>query len=93
MSGCCSRGSAAEQCSSANCGPRDVRRFIAEQLEALNTNSNALTIASALRAYLRYRASCGDAVQPLLAVISSPAHWSLASLPRALDARARSSGC
>ena len=64
--------------------PEDVRRFIAEQLEVLGTTSNAITIASTLRAYLRYRASCGDAVQPMLAVISSPAHWSLASLPRAL---------
>lgn len=33
---------------------------------------------------LRYRTTCGDAVQPLLAVIASPAHWSMASLPRAL---------
>lgn len=64
--------------------PDDVRRFIAEQLESLGTTSNAITIASTLRAYLRYRASCGDAVQPLLAVIASPAHWSLASLPRGL---------
>ena len=65
--------------------PEDVRRFIAEQLQSLSTTSNAITIASALRAYLHYRASCGDAVQPLLAVISSPAHWSLASLPRSLE--------
>lgn len=64
--------------------PEDVHRFIAEQLESLGTTSNAITIASTLRAYLRYRASCGDAVQPLLAVITSPAHWSLASLPRGL---------
>ena len=64
--------------------PEDLRHFIAEQLESLNTTSNAITIAAALRAYLRYRASCGDAVQPLLAVISSPAYWSLASLPRSL---------
>ncbi len=62
----------------------NIRDFIAEQLKSLSTTSNAITIASALRAYLRYRASCGDAVQPLLAVISSPAHWSLASLPRSL---------
>jgi integrase/recombinase XerC len=62
----------------------DVRRFIADQLDSLGTISNAITIASTLRAYLRYRASCGDAVQPLLAVIASPAHWSLASLPRGL---------
>ena len=62
----------------------DIRQFIAEQLDALGTTSNAITIASTLRAYLRYRATCGDAVQPLLAVIASPAHWSMASLPRAL---------
>ena len=64
--------------------PDDLRRFVAEQLEVLGTTSNAVTIAAALRAYLRYRAGCGDAVQPLLAVIGSPAQWSLASLPRAL---------
>lgn len=64
--------------------PDDVRRFIAEQLKVLGTISNAITIASTLRAYLRYRARCGNTVQPLLAVISSPAHWSLAPLPRAL---------
>ena len=62
----------------------DIRQFIAEQLDALGTISNATTIASTLRAYLRYRATCGDAMQPLLAVIASPAHWSMASLPRAL---------
>ncbi|HET9033768.1 MAG TPA: tyrosine-type recombinase/integrase, partial [Dokdonella sp.] len=31
-----------------------------------------------------YRATCGDSVQPLLAVIKTPAHWGLASLPRSL---------
>ncbi len=62
----------------------DIRRFIADQLDALGSISNAITIASTLRAYLRYRATCGDAVQPLLAVIVSPAHWSMASLPRGL---------
>ena len=62
----------------------DVRQFIVDQLQALATTSNAITIASTLRAYLRYRATCGDAVQPLLAVIASPAHWSMATLPRGL---------
>ena len=62
----------------------DLRRFIADQLDSLSTISNAITIASTLRAYLRYHATCGDAVQPLLAVIASPAHWSLAPLPRSL---------
>jgi integrase/recombinase XerC len=64
--------------------PEDVRQFIVDQLQALGTTSNAITIASTLRAYLRYRATCGDVVQPLLAVIASPAHWSMASLPRGL---------
>lgn len=64
--------------------PDDVRRFIAEQLELRNTTSNAITINGALRGYLRWRSSCGDAVQPLLGVIISPPNWSLASLPRAL---------
>ena len=62
----------------------NLRRFIADQLDSLSTTSNAITIASTLRAYLRYRATCGDAVQPLLAVIASPAHWSLTPLPRGL---------
>lgn len=66
--------------------PEDVRCFIASQMEKLDSISNATTIAATLRAYLRYRATCGDAVQPLLAVIGSTAHWSLASLPRALKA-------
>jgi integrase/recombinase XerC len=64
--------------------PEDVRQFIGDQLQKLGTTSNAISIASALRAYLRYRATRGDAVQPLLAVIASPAHWSMASLPRGL---------
>jgi integrase/recombinase XerC len=63
----------------------DIRRFVGEQMELLNTTSNAITINGALRAYLRWRAMCGDAVRPLLAAIASPANWSLASLPRALQ--------
>ena len=66
--------------------PSDVRRFIAEQLELRGTASNATTMASAFRAYFRYRTTCGDRVHALAGVISSPAHWSLASLPRALSA-------
>jgi integrase len=40
-------------------------------------------VATALRSYLRYRTVCGDSVAGLNAVISSPAQWKLASLPRA----------
>jgi len=65
--------------------PDDVRQFIADQLELRRTASNATTMASALRDYLRYRATRGDRVGGLTGVISSPAHWSLGSLPRALS--------
>jgi integrase/recombinase XerC len=64
--------------------PEDIRQFIAKQMELVNTISNAMTITWALRAYLRYRICCGDAVQPVLAAISSPPNWSLAALPRSL---------
>ncbi|OFZ99488.1 MAG: integrase [Betaproteobacteria bacterium RBG_19FT_COMBO_58_11] len=63
----------------------DVRQFIADQLELRGTTSNAATLSSALRAYFHYRAICGDRVDGLTGAISSPAHWSLASLPRALS--------
>lgn len=65
--------------------PEDVRRFVAEQLELRNTISNAVSINAALRDYLRWRSTCGDPVQALLGVICSPANWSQASLPRALQ--------
>jgi integrase len=66
--------------------PADVRQFLADQLDARRTPSNAATLASGLRSYLRYRSACGDSVKALMAVISSPAHWRLATLPHALTA-------
>lgn len=64
--------------------PKDIRGFIAEQLELRTTVNNAVAINSALRDYLRWRSTCGDAVQPLLGVIASPARWRMTSLPRSL---------
>lgn len=64
--------------------PDDVRRFLANQLDAHRTASNASRLAAALRSYFRYRITCGDQVGALAAVISNPVHWKLASLPRAL---------
>jgi site-specific recombinase XerC len=64
--------------------PVDVRLFIARQLEDSHSHSVASQLASALRSYLRYRTICGDSVAGLIAVISSPVQWKLASLPRAL---------
>jgi integrase/recombinase XerC len=66
--------------------PSDVRKFIAEQLTQRGTVSNASRLSSALRAYFRYRTSCGDHWYALTSVISSPAHWSLDSLPQSLSA-------
>lgn len=64
--------------------PDDVRQFLAARLVLCQTSSNASQHAAALRSYLRYRATCGDAVAELVAVIQNPVHWKLASLPRAL---------
>jgi site-specific recombinase XerD len=62
----------------------DLRSFIAQELTRVNTVSHATALASALRAYFRYRSTCGDVVHALLGVIASPARWALATLPRAL---------
>jgi site-specific recombinase XerC len=64
--------------------PVDVRRFIARQRQDGCSHSFASQVASTLRSYLRYRTICGDSVARLIAVISSPVQWKLASLPRAL---------
>jgi site-specific recombinase XerD len=64
--------------------PEDVRQFIATQLDLRRTTSNATALTSALRGYFRYRTTLGDRVHRLVGVIASPAHWSLAPLPRAL---------
>jgi integrase/recombinase XerD len=64
----------------ARLSPADVRRFIAEYMDRWSAGSMQV-ITGALRGYLRFRASQGDRVQTLLAVIPSFAHWRLASLP------------
>jgi site-specific recombinase XerD len=68
----------------AKLSPDDVRRFIADQFDAYPTLPKASNLASALRSYFRYRTVCGDQVIALESVISSPVHWNLATLPRAL---------
>ncbi len=64
----------------------DLRGFITKELERVNTTSHAKSMAAALRAYFRYRLTCGGEVRGLLGAISTPAQWTLASLPRALTA-------
>jgi site-specific recombinase XerD len=68
----------------ANLRAADVRHFIARQLGDSPSHSAAAQAATALRSYLRYRTICGDSVAGLIAVISSPVQWKLASLPRTL---------
>lgn len=50
----------------------------------MTSASHASAVVAALRAYIRYRATCGDASHALLGAISSPVRWSQASLLRAL---------
>lgn len=64
--------------------PDDIRQFLSTRLDAHRSASHASHMAASLRSYLRYRTTCGDQVGKLTAVISSPVHWKLASLPRAL---------
>ena len=64
--------------------PDEVRQFIADQLEHRGSTSHARALGSALRAYFRYRAACGDCTEVLAGVITSPAQWSLSSLPQSL---------
>lgn len=67
--------------------PADVQQFLASELDARRTPSNASHLTCGIRSYLRYRNTCGDQINALNAVISSPAHWRLATLPRALTAQ------
>jgi integrase/recombinase XerC len=64
--------------------PANVREFLATELERCASASHANALASALRAYFRYRTTCGDQLDSLFGVLASPAHWRLASLPRSL---------
>lgn len=64
--------------------PSDIREFLASELSVRRTPSHARTVAGGLRSYLRYRSTRVDSVGALTAVIASPAHWTLAHLPRAL---------
>lgn len=65
--------------------PDDVRRFLAGQSELYITSASAGMPVSALRGYFRYRTACGDQVHHLVGVVTYPANWQLASLPKALS--------
>ena len=65
--------------------PEDLRQFVARQSELYSTPGSAGSLISALRGYFRFRAACGDQVHALIGVVSYPANWQLASLPKALS--------
>ncbi len=64
--------------------PEHLRRCFASLCERYRAPSSAGTVVSALRSYLRYRAAAGDLVGGLVSVLSSPANWQHASLPKSL---------
>ncbi len=65
--------------------PDDLRRFAARQSELYSTPHSSGALVAALRGYFRFRAACGDKVHGLIGVLSHPANWQLASLPKALS--------
>jgi integrase/recombinase XerC len=65
--------------------PEAVRRFVASQSARYSTPGSAGSLISALRGYFRFRAACGDPVHALIGVLSYPANWQLAALPKALS--------
>ncbi|WP_144159438.1 tyrosine-type recombinase/integrase [Paraburkholderia sp. BCC1885] len=62
-----------------------LRQFFSEMLQRWSVAS-AGTLAGALRSYLRYRATHGDAVNHLISAIARPPNWRLAPLPQTLTA-------
>jgi integrase/recombinase XerD len=60
-----------------------LRQFFTDTLRRWSVAS-AGTLAGTLRSYIRYRATCGDAVHHLVPAIARPPNWRLAPLPRTL---------
>jgi site-specific recombinase XerD len=64
--------------------PEHVRHFFARQSERYRAPASAGALVSALRGYFRFRAAAGDPVSGLISVLSYPANWQHASLPKTL---------
>lgn len=65
--------------------PGDVRKFVVSQGELCSTPVSIGATVWALRGYFRFRVACGDKVHHLIGVVSHPANWQLASLPKTLS--------
>jgi integrase len=64
--------------------PDHVRRFFSRVSERYRTPASTGALVAALRGYFRFRALTGDPVHALVGVLSYPANWQQASLPKAL---------
>ena len=64
--------------------PEQVRRCFARLTERCHAPTSAGAVVSALKGYFHFRAACGDAVHALLGVLSYPANWQQAALPKTL---------
>ena len=64
--------------------PEYLRRFVAKLTERYHGPASVGSVISALRGYFRFRATTGDPVGGLLCVLSYPANWQHASLPKTL---------
>jgi integrase/recombinase XerC len=64
--------------------PEHVRSTFVRLTERCRAPASAGVVVSALHSYFRFRTACGDAVYGLSGVLSYPANWQLASLPKAL---------
>jgi integrase/recombinase XerC len=64
--------------------PEHLRRFFARLCERYRRPASVGSVVSALRGYFRYRAAAGDPVAALVSVLSYPANWQHASLPKSL---------
>lgn len=71
----------------ASITPAYLKRFYARQVALHRKPGGAGSVATALRGYLRYRASLGDLVHGLTGAVSAPANWRLSTLPKALTAQ------
>ncbi len=64
--------------------PEFVRRCFARLTERCHAPLSMGAVVSALRGYFRFRALCGDAIHGLMGVLSYPANWDQAALPKTL---------
>jgi site-specific recombinase XerD len=64
--------------------PEQVRCFFSRMSERYRVPKSATTLVGALRGYFRFRALAGDPVHGLIGVLSYPANWQQASLPKSL---------